>query len=122
MAADFPYVSAASMRRCVMWKNTARRARMPFHFIPCQIERGGFSSERTFTIKLADGNALVGTAHVDHLRSEDREPLDDGQPPFGTVLEGFVQCREIENRGDIVIVEVPSADVIQVPREELVCI
>lgn len=95
---------------------------MPFHFIPCKIERGGFSGERTFTISLANGEALVGSAHVDHLRTGDRKILDAGQPPFGEILDGFVRCREVEVRDQSVVVEVPSADVIQVTKDELVCI
>ena len=51
-----------------------------YYFIPCVIERGGFSSERTFEIKMHDGGKLVGTANVEYLRTESRTVLDENSP------------------------------------------
>lgn len=88
------------------------------YFIPCDIERGGFSSERTFEIPV-DGGKLVGTANTDYLRKQDRSPLDDETPHYGEKIRGFVACRKVQPSNDGVLVEVPSSDVIHVATEAL---
>lgn len=92
---------------------------MQVFWIPCKIERGGFSSERTFEIDTPEGK-LVGTAFVDHLRNKQRKPLDETMPAAGNQIEGFVKCRIIRHQDDRVLVEVPSADVVNVPSNDLV--
>lgn len=93
-----------------------------FYFIPCAIERGGFSSERTFEIDTNDGGKLVGTANVEYLRTESRRSLNDDTPEYGEIIKGFVACRQIEGaeRDGMILVEVPSADMIYVSSEDLV--
>ncbi|MBW3541282.1 MAG: hypothetical protein KY476_13525 [Planctomycetes bacterium] len=86
--------------------------------IPCTIERGGFSSERTFELPHAQGK-LVGMAFVEHLFDENRQPLADENPSYGEQIRGFVKCRVIERFDSRVLVEVPSTDVINVPQDEL---
>ena len=90
-----------------------------FH-IRCTIERGGFSSERTFEVRTSDGGKLVGTADIQHLCDENQEPLGDDEPPCGVVISGYVKCRLIR-QGDnqTVLVDLPSDDVIYVRAGEL---
>lgn len=92
-----------------------------FYHIPCTIERGGFASERKFTIAHRDGQ-LVGTADIEYLCNENREALNDDEPPLGQVINGFVKCRKIRdvNEGGSVLVEVPSTDLVLVPEGDLV--
>lgn len=93
-----------------------------YRFVPCTIENGGFSSERTFTIPLPDGEALVGTAHVMYLRDRAGKALPEGVPGYGEKLDGYVQCLIVlsaEQAGGEAVVEVPSADLIRVAPEEL---
>lgn len=90
------------------------------HHIPCRIERGGFSSERTFEISLPRGDVLAGTANVQYLLDAKRQPLEENIPEHGKVIDGFVRCRVVKKEADGgVIIEVPSADLIRVPAGEL---
>lgn len=93
-----------------------------YFFIPCMIERGGFSGERTFEIKTDDGGKLVGTADISYLRTESKGRLDDDTPSYGDVIKGFVACKRIEGkeRHGMILVEVPSADMIYVSSDDLV--
>lgn len=91
-----------------------------FFHIRCTIERGGFSSERTFEVETSDGGKLVGSADIRYLCDENKNPLDDDEPPFGQRISGFVKCRwirPIDNQN--VLIDLPSADVIHVPADEL---
>jgi len=99
------------------------------YYIVCRIERGAFTTERTFEIELSEriryGKAvegrLVGTAHLSHLRDAQKQALTEDDPAYGETIKGYVQCRAIRDLPDeSVVVEVPSADVIHVSREELV--
>ena len=84
-------------------------------FAKCKIERGGFSSERTFEITLRDGHKLVGTAHVGYLFDENHEPLDDDTPGFGEAIDGFVECRVVRQIDpETIVIDLPSADVARV--------
>ena len=97
--------------------------------IACTIEHGAFTEERVFEIQLSDKikaseggdtGKLVGTAHTDHLRDQDRNRLQEDQPGYGNSIKGFVLCRKLrELAGGWVIVEVPSADVIHVSEDSL---
>lgn len=93
----------------------------PYYFIECAIERGGFSSERTFEIDLGENGRLVGMANVEYFRDADKEPLDDETPQYGEKLMGYVACRKIRQTGDgQVLIEVPSSDMIHVQDEVLI--
>lgn len=87
-------------------------------FIPCEIERGGFTSERTFEISV-DSGKLIGTADVEYLRTEGRQHLDEDTPSYGEKIRGFVACRKIREEDDEVLVEVPSSDMIHVATKDL---
>ncbi len=87
-------------------------------FIPCEIARGGFTSERTFEISV-DSGKLIGTADVEYLRTEGRQHLDEDTPSYGEKIRGFVACRKIREEDDEVLVEVPSSDMIHVATKDL---
>lgn len=90
-------------------------------FIPCIIERGGFSSERTFRIALPNGSELVGTADVEYLTDEDGNAIPDGQPEPGRPIRGRVQYRRLRSTHDgEVLIEVPSSDVVRLKTSQLV--
>jgi hypothetical protein len=90
-----------------------------FFLIRCTIERGGFSSERTFQIKTDEGQ-LIGTADVEHLRDQYKHKLSDDEPPLGTSIDGFVKCRLIRMIDkNSALVDLPSTDVAHVPADEL---
>lgn len=94
---------------------------MQKHFrIPCKIERGGFSSERTFTIVGADGGKLTGLADVDHLCDVDDNSLGDDEPPEGVVIDGYVNCRLIRKVGtDRALVDLPGLEPIEILASDL---
>ena len=103
--------------------NQSERARMPTEvfYIPCRIESGGFTSERTFEIDDFRGGILVGTAYMDHLRDINKKPLDEDVPGYGESIKGFVRCLKIKDIDEnAVLVELPSADVIHVSKDDLV--
>jgi hypothetical protein len=87
-------------------------------FIPCEIERGGFTSERTFEISVDNGK-LIGTANVEYLRTEGRKPLGEDTPGYGEKIRGFVACRKVREENDGVLAEVPSSDMIHVLTKDL---
>ncbi|MBN2581309.1 MAG: hypothetical protein JXB10_20175 [Pirellulales bacterium] len=90
------------------------------YLLPCSIERGGFSSERTFEIDLGPGKKLVGTAFVEYLLDREKKPLDENIPGYGAAVNGYVVCRKMRNlANNQVQVEVPSADVIEVSADSL---
>jgi hypothetical protein len=98
----------------------AMTSSVDFVFVRCNIERGGFSSERTFEIELADGDRVVGTANVQHFLDNEGRPLDDDVPPFGVTLHGMVRCRVIEQIDErTAIVDIPSFDLVEVPRDSI---
>ena len=98
------------------------------YFIPCKIERGAFTTERTFHIPLSPNvvfegdkeGELVGTAHLDHLRDAGKRPLAEDAPPYGEIVDGYVLGRKIRDMAAGMLVEVPSADVIHVSAEVLI--
>ncbi len=102
-----------------------------YYYIACTIEHGAFTNERVFEIALSDkikthngeddSGKLVGTAHTDHLRDADENPLQEDQPGYGNTIEGFVLCHKLKELSNgWAIVEVPSADVIHVSGDSLV--
>ena len=92
-------------------------------FVPCTIERSAFSTERTFRVELHDNGSLVGTANVLYLRDASQQPLDRDTPALGETLDGFVQCRVVGVPGDgTILIELPSAEVIHIPADDLVLV
>jgi hypothetical protein len=93
---------------------------MQEYLIPCSIERGGFTSERTFEIAAPVGRRVVGTAFVEHLFDANRRPLGEHTPESGQSIRGFVKCRVIRQTDEeTALIEVPGAEVIPVPSGEL---
>ena len=108
-----------------MTSQAEKDARMPntqLSFVPCLIERGGFSSERTFEISIS-GRTLIGTAYVEYLRDSHGRRIDENVPSFGESIPGLVQCRVIRDLdSQMVQIEVPSTDVMALPKEMLASI
>jgi hypothetical protein len=101
-------------------------------YISCEIEHGAFTNERTFDIILSDRikgpsgetqGILVGTAHRMHLLDDQKKPLAEDEPGYGNKIDGFVRCQKIRELSDgWVLIEVPSADLIHVPQDDLVTV
>ncbi len=92
---------------------------MDYRWAPCTIENTGFSSERRFEVKLADGKKVVGAAYIEYFQDGNKQPLPQGHPPFGQVIKGFVKCRLISREGSMASIEFPGTDVFQVSQETL---
>lgn len=87
--------------------------------IPCTIERGGFSTERLFTVTISgEQNTFAG--YYEHFLDGDGNPLELDSPPDGEVIEGYAKCRIIQRLedGDFII-SIPSSDSLVVPHEGL---
>jgi len=86
--------------------------------IPCKIERGGFSSERTFLVDLSD-RQLAGIAHIGHLRDSSRNPLsEENEPDFDEHIDGYVECRIIRKvSNQAILVEFPNSETVIVQEE-----
>jgi hypothetical protein len=92
-----------------------------FYLMECMIESGGFSGEKTFEIDVPNGDRLIGTASIDYVRDENRQPLDEATPGYGERIRGFVVCRKIrQTDGNRILIEVPSTDVIHVDSDVLI--
>jgi deoxycytidine triphosphate deaminase len=91
-----------------------------FFHIRCQIERGGFSGERTFTIPNASGEPLIGVAYYEYFLDADQNPISEDVPPEGQIIDGFVMCRMVRRvDSSTVVVEVPSSDTIAISDKAL---
>lgn len=101
--------------------NGITSARMPtLMFVPCRIQRGGFSSERTFEIREGDKSSM-GTADVDYLRDGSWNHLDEDEPDENVVIEGYVQCKVLRTIGDDqVLIEVPGAKTVYATKADIV--
>ena len=88
--------------------------------IPCKIERGGFSTERLFTIAIT-GEQKTYAGYYEHFLNENGDPLDLNSPSEGEVLDGYAKCRLIQKLDDgTFIINIPSSDSLLVPEGELV--
>lgn len=89
-----------------------------FGYIPCTIERGGFSSERTFSIPIEKGEeVIIGCSDVSHLLDANKQPIIDGTQHIGGAVSGFVAClilRQVD--AATVLVEVPSREIFTIPE------
>lgn len=82
--------------------------------IHCKIVRGGFSGERGFKIKLANGDEYVSLAAVGHLFKADKTPLEKHEPPEKEEISGYVAARSLKKEGPNSIVEVPDGQLVMV--------
>lgn len=89
-------------------------------WIKCKIERGGFTNERTFEIELGGDGRLIGTANVEYVLDDQKQPLEEDAPAYGESISGFVQCRKLEEKAEAILIELPSSDVIHVHESALV--
>jgi hypothetical protein len=88
--------------------------------IRCTISRGGFSDERVF--KFAhNGQEYKGIASRLHMWKSDLTPVEEGEPPLGQTIDGFVAARIIEvvAGGSTVMVSIPDGEVITIPIASL---
>lgn len=89
------------------------------YLIPCEIRRGGFSTERLFTIETAGGTDTFA-GHFEHFVDCKRKPIDISAPSPGQSIHGFAMCRVIQIVDDGVIVDIPSSDAVLVSGDDLV--
>ncbi len=90
-----------------------------YYLIPCQIECGGFASERAFEIDTNEGK-LFGLAYYKYLFDENKKQLEEDIPAVGETLEGFVKCLIVKRgSGSQVLIDIPGADVLNIQENEL---
>lgn len=91
-----------------------------FKAIECKISRGGFSDERVFRIEFSD-RAYEGIASRRHMWTETGQPIEDGEPPIGQLLDGLVAARVLELNADqsTAIVSIPDGGVIEIAVGQL---
>jgi len=88
--------------------------------LKCMISRGGFSDERVFTLRLGIGEC-DGVASRQYLWDENWSPLEEGEPPLGKQIEGWVAARVVEVRSDgMVVALLPDGQTVEVPIAALV--
>ena len=88
-----------------------------FKALQCQISRGGFSDERVFVLKGSVKHQ--GVASRRHMWTKNGQPIEDGEPPLGKIVEGLIAARIIEVRGNVAVVSIPDGEVINMPVGEL---
>jgi hypothetical protein len=90
--------------------------------ISCTISRGGFSDERVFTFDILGGKERYsGVASRRHMWNADGTALEEGEPPIGKTMSGFVAARVLEARGsNLFLVSIPDGGVVEVPSGQLV--
>jgi len=88
--------------------------------IPCDISRGGFSDERVFSISI-DGVNHSGVASRRHMWTVAGDQVEEGEPPIGKVIKGFVAARIIRviDKQEV-MVSIPDGEVITIPIGALV--
>jgi hypothetical protein len=89
--------------------------------VRCAISRGGFSSERVFRVRLADGGEYVGVGPVPYFFTDQKEPLSADQPAQrGERIPGHVAAYILGNgTQEALTVYVPSGDVLVVKAAEV---
>jgi hypothetical protein len=89
--------------------------------VKCRVSRGGFSSERVFRVRLANGAEHVGAAPVDYFLTEQGERLSPDEPgQRGTQVAGWLVGRLVrEEPGGNALVSVPSGEVLLLPGEAI---
>lgn len=88
-----------------------------FVALPCIISRGGFSEERVFSLTNLEHEGVCSRRH---LWKKDGTAVEDGEPPIGQKIDGFVAARVIEVEGDSAMVSVPDGEVVQVAIDQLI--
>jgi hypothetical protein len=104
-------ITQAELKR--MWPSTENDVVA----ISCEIMRGGFSSERVFSIS-TDEYSLLGAAPLVYLFDSEWKPLPDDQPPPGDKIVGFILAKVLDDKepGKVTL-SLPSGDVVTVPDE-----
>jgi hypothetical protein len=87
--------------------------------LACQIARSGFSGERVFRLKLADGTEYVGVAPVDYCLRQDQTPVGPEEPAKGERIPGLIEGQVVANGGDLVLVAMPDGETIQVRPDQI---
>lgn len=91
-----------------------------FKAIECTISRGGFSDERVFAFQIGD-KTYSGVASRRHMWDKNRQPIEDGEPPLGQKIKGFVAARIVTIESDeSATVSIPDGEVIKIPIALLV--
>lgn len=87
--------------------------------IPCKLSPGMFSSELVFTVTMADGHHYQGIAPRHFCWNSQDELVAEGE--VTEEVDGKVAAKIVEEEleGAQVAVEVPDAEVIAVPTEEI---
>lgn len=89
-----------------------------FSYVTCQIERGGFSGERTFSVVLLDGRKYTSLAPVHYFRSEDFRPLSDVQSDAAE--RGYVAALPLKKLGKrSLVVEAPDGELLAVGADQV---
>lgn len=86
--------------------------------LSCTVAPGGFSGERVFKVKLADGNSYCSLAPRQFCWNSRGEIVAEDEPE--TEVDGMIAARIVESiDGDQEIVEVPDGEVIAVDKSEV---
>ncbi len=96
-------------------------SRGKFVAVRCRISKGLFTTERAFTITLANGEKHSGPAALDFLWNLKGERLGRGDA-LGGEVEGLVAARELlgaEVPAGMIAVEVPDGEAIAVKAADV---
>ena len=122
----FLILAAINLLVLGMWATCVRPVSRPIGnrligstVIPCIVERGGFSTEVTFSIDTGELNRHIGFSHQDHVLNDEKKPFEADELPPGALVNGYVKCRRLRTEGQMALVEVPGGETIYVRRDEL---
>lgn len=122
----FLILAAINLLVLGMWTNRMKPVLQPFQscfigstVIPCILERGGFSTEVTFSIDTGELNRHIGFSHQDHVLNDQKKAFEADELPPGALVNGYVKCRRLRTEGQMALVEVPGGESIHVRCDEL---
>lgn len=88
---------------------------------PCKIQMGSFSSERFFTVTLADGKSYSSTASYLHFWNPDKQRLGKQEPDAEETIDGFVAASLLrKDKSGLARIEIPDEEIITVEASRIV--
>jgi hypothetical protein len=87
--------------------------------VRCQISLSGFSGERVFRVKAADGNEYVGAAPLHYFKTANKKPLSANVPAEKKRIDGLIEALLVGNSDDGANVVFPGGEMVRVSLDQV---